>query len=133
MTYDRNAELAVSFLEAFNERAMERFLATLAPDIEVHTRRAIYRGREEAARWCERPLEHLTLEIESRQLMVGTEWAIATGTARARWRRDGSVAEEAPTAALWLIGAAGIRRWRSFDSLADALAAAGMDQLVVAT
>jgi hypothetical protein len=63
VTYDRNASLVRSFVDAFNRRDLEDFVAVLSDDVELRTARGIRRGRHEAAEWFNKPLDHLDLRF----------------------------------------------------------------------
>jgi ketosteroid isomerase-like protein len=125
-SYDRNAQVARAFVDAFNRREIDDFLLLLSDDIEVRTPRGVKRGRREIAEWFERPFDHLDLELTGDDYLLTGEVVVGWGLMRFRWRETGEIAEEKPAAAVWRIEDGLIRHWQPFPELYEALRFAGV-------
>jgi ketosteroid isomerase-like protein len=125
-TYDRNVALARSFVDAFNRRDGDDFVAVLSEEIELHTPRGIHRGRREAVEWFAKPLDHLESSFEGTRFIAGERDVVGIGDLVLRWKETGEVAERSQRAAVWRIDGELIRSWRAFESSADALVAIGI-------
>jgi ketosteroid isomerase-like protein len=124
--FDDNARLARAFIEAFNARDLDDFLAVLAEDVELRTPRGTRRGRVEAAQWFTKPFDHLDLRFEPKKLLVGDSEVVGVGELVFTWRETGELAELLERAAVWTVESGLIRSWQPYESPADALRAAGM-------
>jgi ketosteroid isomerase-like protein len=125
-TYDLNAGLALSFIDAFNRRDIDDFVALLAQDVELRTPRGIQRGRRAAAAWAQKPLDHLDVTFEPERLLVTEDGVIVVGELVFHWKENGGLAERSEAAAVWRVEGGLIRSWEPFDSSAAALRAAGI-------
>ncbi len=124
--YARNVGLARSFMDAFNRRDLDDFLAVLSEDVELRTRRGIRRGRREAQGWLSKPFDHLELQVEEGRLLATESEVVWLGRLAFTWRESGELAERVECAAVWGIEDGLIRSWEPFETPAEALRAIGV-------
>jgi ketosteroid isomerase-like protein len=120
------------FIRAFNERDLDRFVAVLDPEVELHSMKGLRRGREAARLWATRAPGGVQQTIELEQLYEdGTEGgagrAVALIVRRWRWDEDGSDAGADEMAWLFELREHRVHSWRPFADRAEALRAAGFD------
>lgn len=108
------------FVSTFNRSELNSFVATLAPDVEIHSVRGLRRGREEARAWATRKPGGVqqTVVIESveqrgdRVLMeIERQW---------HWDDDGSLASTEPMSWLFTLRDGLVGSWRPFEDRAAA-------------
>lgn len=114
---------ARAFVEAFNDRDLDRFVEIVDPEVELHSMRGTVKGREAARGWATRAPGGVQQTIE----IVGSETApgrVLLDIDRVwHWAEDGSYASTDEMA--WLFGVEDglVTSWRPFEDRAEARAA----------
>jgi ketosteroid isomerase-like protein len=124
--YECNVALARSFMDAFNRRDLDDFVAVLSEDIELRTARGIRRGHLEAEKWFTKPIDHLDLHVEEGRLLVTENEVVWFGQLAFTWTESGELAERVEGAAVWGVEDGLIRSWEPFETAAEALRAIGV-------
>jgi limonene-1,2-epoxide hydrolase len=120
------------FIRAFNERDLDAFVATLHPEVELHSMKGLKKGREEARLWATRKRGGVQQTIELEQLYEGgtdggADRAVAMIMRRWHWDDDeGEFAGEDEMAWVFELRDRKIRSWRPFEDRAEALRVAGI-------
>ena len=111
------------FIDAFNERDLDAFVATLDPEVEIHSMQGLRKGVEAAravgdagARGVQQTIELEELYAEGTATVV-----VALIFRRWRWAEDGSPAGEDEMAWLFELRDGRVRSWRPFEDRAEAL------------
>jgi ketosteroid isomerase-like protein len=107
----------------FNERDLDAFVATLHPDVELHSARGLRKGVEAARLWATREPGGVQQTIVLDELYEETDRAVALITRRWRWADDESHAGEDEMAWLFELVDGRIRSWRPFEDRQEALGA----------
>lgn len=130
------ANAVEEFIRAFNEGDLDRFVAVLDPEVEIHGMRSTRRGVEEAREWATRAPGGVQQNIVLEQLVPGEKGAAPDGAAPSPervvalierhmyWDEDGSPAGTDLMAWLFELRDGRIRSWRPYEDRAAALAAA---------
>jgi limonene-1,2-epoxide hydrolase len=119
------------FIRAFNARDLDAFVATLDPEVELHSMKGLLKGTEAARQWATRERGGVQQTIDLEQLYEGgTEGgggrAVALIMRRWHWDDDqGEFAGEDEMAWLFELHEHRIRTWRPFEDRAEALRLAG--------
>jgi limonene-1,2-epoxide hydrolase len=119
------------FIRAFNERDVEAFVATLDPEVELHSMKGLLKGTEAARLWATRKRGGVQQRIDLEQLYEGgTEGggghAVALIMRRWHWDDDeGEFAGEDEMAWVFELRERRIRSWRPFEDREEALRRAG--------
>jgi hypothetical protein len=114
------------FVRAFNERDVEAFLATLDPEVELHSMKGLLKGVEAARLWATRKRGGVQQTIEMEELYEGDSCAVALIMRRWHWDGDeGEFAGEDEMAWVFELRERRIRSWRPFEDRAEALRQAG--------
>jgi hypothetical protein len=114
------------FIRAFNERDIEAFLATLDPEVELHSMKGLKKGREAARLWATRKRGGVQQTIETERLYEGDDRAVALIMRRWHWDDDeGEFAGEDEMAWVFELHERRIRSWRPFEDRQEALRVAG--------
>lgn len=121
-----NAEIVRRFVEALNAGALEGLLATLHPDVELHTNRGLERGLDGARRWALKRLDHLVRHLEIEELIEIGGRIVALLRAELYWRETGELAEFSEPAWLFQLRGGKVARWRPYEDRQQALAEAGI-------
>ena len=127
-----NVEIVRRFADAGNRRDVAAFLATLHPDVELHTGQEVLHGHDGARRMVEHSYDHLALEVELQQVFESGDTVVGLGAMRFRWKETGDVAEENQVGAVWQLRDGKVVRWELHPDPDDALRAAGLDPSVAA-
>jgi limonene-1,2-epoxide hydrolase len=111
---------AREFIRAFNERDLDGFVATLDPEVELHSMKGLRKGREAARVWATRAPGGVQQTIELEELFeddteAGGGRALALIRRVWRWDEDGSAAGEDEMAWLFELRDQRIRNWRPFE------------------
>ncbi len=115
------------FVSTFNRSELDSFVATLDPEIEIHSLRGLRRGREEARAWATKKPGGVqqTVVIESVEerddrvlLEIERQW---------HWDEDGSHAATDTMAWLFTVRDGLVCAWRPFEDRAEARAAFASD------
>lgn len=113
-------QTAREFVEAFNQRDLDRFVSVLDPEVEIHSMRGLVTGREGAREWATRSPGGVQQTIE----VVGTETApgrVLFEIDRVwRWAEDDTLASTDEMA--WLFGVEDglVQSWRPFEDRDEA-------------
>ena len=114
---------ARAFVEAFNDRDLDRFVEIVDPEVELHSMRGTVRGREAARDWATRAPGGVQQTIE----IVGSETApgrVLLDIDRVwHWDEDGSYASTDEMAWLFEVEDGLVTSWRPFEDRAEARAA----------
>ncbi|MBS1888433.1 MAG: nuclear transport factor 2 family protein [Actinobacteria bacterium] len=118
------------FIRAFNERDLDGFVATLDPEVELHSMKGLVKGAEAAREWATRKRGGVQQTIELERLYVngaeGGGGAVALITRRWHWDdEDAEPAGEEEMAWVFELRDRRIRSWRPYEDREEALAAAG--------
>ena len=117
------------FIRAFNERDLDGFVATLDPDVELHSMKGLVKGAEAARRWATRKRGGVQQTIELEELYEDdAENGRAVALIMRRWHwddEDGELAGEDEMAWLFELRGHRIRSWRPFEDREEALRLAG--------
>jgi limonene-1,2-epoxide hydrolase len=114
------------FIRAFNERDLDAFVATLDPEVELHSMKGLKKGHEAARRWATRKRGGVQQTIELEDLYEGGDRAVALIMRRWHWDDDqGEFAGEDEMAWLFELHERRIRSWRPFEDREEALRVAG--------
>ncbi|MBS1860779.1 MAG: nuclear transport factor 2 family protein [Actinobacteria bacterium] len=119
------------FIRAFNERDLDAFVATLDPEVELHSMKGPLKGTEAARGWATRKRGGVQQTIEVEQIYAdeaegGDGRAVALIMRRWHWDDDeGDLAGEDEMAWLFELHGHRIRSWRPFEDRAEALRLAG--------
>ena len=121
------------FIRAFNERDLDAFVATLDPEVELHSMKGLLKGVEAARSWATRKAGGVQQTIELEELYEGgTEGgggrAVALVVRRWHWHHDGEFAGEDEMAWVFELRDHRIRSWRPYEDREEALRAAGFKQ-----
>lgn len=123
-------ETARAFIEAFNERDLDAFCATLHPDVEIHGRRGLRRGIAAAREWATRPPGGVQQRILLEELRERGDRVLALIVREWWWEEaesDAGMAGEDVMAWLFELRDGLVSSWRPFDDRGEALAAFGAD------
>jgi hypothetical protein len=114
------------FIRAFNERDLDAFVATLDPEVELHSMKGLLKGREAARLWATRKRGGVQQTIETEQLYQAEDRAVAMIMRRWHWDDDaGEFAGEDEMAWVFDLHEGRIRCWRPFEDREEALRIAG--------
>ncbi len=134
----------LEFIEAFNQRELDRFVAVLDSDVEIHSMRGLRRGVEEARDWATRMPGGVQQEIfierilrpPARVIPPGEDEggggdearskAVALIERRWHWDEDGSPAGSDEMAWLFELRGELIHSWRPYQDRSAALHDAGI-------
>jgi ketosteroid isomerase-like protein len=117
--------LVREFYDAFNAEDLDRFVATLHPDVELQTARGLREGRDEARAWATRsPGGSLHQTVVVNEVLAGKRGthAVALYTKQWHWREDSQLARADEMAALFTIRDGLVTRWQPFEDPAEATA-----------
>jgi limonene-1,2-epoxide hydrolase len=111
------------FIRAFNERDLDAFVATLHPDVELHSGRGLRKGVDAARLWATREPGGVQQTIVLDELYEDPDRAVALITRAWQWAEDGSAAGVDEMAWLFELRDGRVRSWRPYDDRAEALRA----------
>ncbi|MFZ9669614.1 MAG: nuclear transport factor 2 family protein [Solirubrobacterales bacterium] len=117
---DASEHVARAFVEAFNDRDLDRFVAVLDPEVEIHSMRGTVRGSEAARGWATRAPGGVqqTIEIVGSQAVPGM---VLLDIDRVwHWEEDGSYASTDEMAWLFEVEGGLVTSWRPFEDRAEA-------------
>jgi ketosteroid isomerase-like protein len=89
-----NVELARQVLAALSSGDLPAFAAMVHPEIEIHTARGVYRGRDEAEEWALKKYEHLQRHFAIDRLDAHGDEVVARVRTQYVWRESGLVGDE---------------------------------------
>lgn len=114
------------FIRAFNERDIDAFVATLHPEVELHSMKGLKKGHEAARHWATRKRGGVQQTIEIEQLHEGEGRAVAMIMRRWHWDDDaGEFAGEDEMAWLFELKDGRICSWCPYEDRAEAMRQAG--------
>jgi limonene-1,2-epoxide hydrolase len=111
------------FIRAFNERDLDAFVATLDPDVELHSGRGLRKGIDAARLWATRGTDGVQQTIILDELYEDPDRAVALITRAWHWAEDGSPAGVDEMAWLFELRDGRVRSWRPYDDRSEALRA----------
>jgi limonene-1,2-epoxide hydrolase len=111
------------FIRAFNERDLDAFVATLHPDVELHSGRGLRKGIDAARLWATRGPDGVQQSIVLDELYEDPDRAVALITRAWHWAEDGSPAGRDEMAWLFELRDGRVRSWRPYDDRSEALRA----------
>lgn len=114
------------FIRAFNERDLDAFIATLDPEVEIHSSRGMRKGLEAARVWATRKPGGVQQAIELEEIYEddtegGGGRALALIVRRWRWEESGELASEEEMAWAFELRNRRVLSWRSHRDRDDAL------------
>ena len=126
-----DADVAAEFIRAFNDGDVAAFEALVDPEVELHSRRGLRRGRDAARRWATRSpggvqQSILVERMRAREEPGRSAVVVALISRRWHWEEDGSFAGAEPMAWLFELRDGLVLSWRPFECREDALRAAGL-------
>ncbi|MBS1679398.1 MAG: nuclear transport factor 2 family protein [Actinobacteria bacterium] len=119
------------FIRAFNERDLDGFVATLDPEVELHSMKGLVKGAEAAREWATRKRGGVQQTIELERLYDdategGDGRAVALVMRRWHWDdEEGELAGEDELAWTFELRDGRIRSWRPSEAREEALRLAG--------
>ena len=119
------SETARRFIDAFNGRDLDGFVATLHPDVEIHGNRGLRKGIAEAREWATRKPGGVQQRILLDELREAGDRVLALVVREWWWEddEDADMAGEDVMAWLFELRDGLIRSWRPFDDRDEAAAA----------
>jgi limonene-1,2-epoxide hydrolase len=118
--------VAREFIEALNAGDLDGFLATLDPEVELHTNRGLETGLDGARRWALKRFDHLVRHLDVEELIEVGGRVVALLRAELYWREDGELAETSEPGWLFEVRAGKVARWWPYEDRQQALAEAGI-------
>ena len=122
---DDRERIVREFYDAFNAQELDRFVATLHPEVELQTARGLREGRKEARAWATKDpgggLEQTMVVDEVLPDSHGTH-ALALYTKRWHWRESSELARSDEMAGLFTFRDGLIARWQPFEDRDEARA-----------
>lgn len=113
--------VARGFVEAFNERDLDRFVSLLDPGVELHSMRGPVNGREAARDWATRPPGGVQQTIEIVGSTAEGGRVLFDIDRLWHWAEDGTHASTDEMAWLFEVGEDGlITSWRPFEERVEA-------------
>lgn len=111
------SETARRFIDAFNERDLDGFVATLHPEVEIHGNRGLRRGIAEAREWATRAPGGVQQRIQLDELREAGDLVLALIVREWWWEdvEDADMAGEDVMAWLFELRDGLIVSWRPFD------------------
>ena len=122
------AETARAFIDAFNGRDLDAFVATLHPAVEIHAGRGLRRGIDAAREWGTRAPGGVQQRILVEDVSEQDDRVLALIVREWWWEGDEEESGAEPAGAdvmAWLFGFRDglISSWRAFDDREEAVAA----------
>lgn len=119
---------ARGFVEAFNERDLDGFVATLDPEVEIHSMRGLRRGHQQAREWATRAPGGVQQTIEVVRVEATDDRVLFDVDRIWRWEEDGTLASTDEMSWLFEVGDDDglITSWRPFDDRAEAARSFGV-------
>jgi limonene-1,2-epoxide hydrolase len=113
------------FIRAFNERDLDAFVAVLDPEVELHARRGLRKGVEEARAWATREPGGVQQTIELERLhedvTEGGGRAVALIRRHWHWEEDDSLAGVDEMAWAFELRDRKVLSWRPYEDREEAL------------
>jgi ketosteroid isomerase-like protein len=115
---ESSLELAREVIGALSRGDVGAFGALLHPEIEIHTARGLYRGRDEAEEWARKRYEHLERRYAIHELREEGDRVLALVRTQYVWSDSGLVGDESPTAIELQFEDGKLIAWRYREDLA---------------
>ena len=96
MAAPSSAELARQVLAALSRGDVPAFSELVHPEIEIHTARGCYSGRDQAEEWAQKRYEHLERHFAVDGLDAEGDEVVARVHTQYVWRESGLVGNEEP-------------------------------------
>jgi len=114
---------AREFVRAFNERDLDAFVATLDPEVVLHSMKGERRGLDEARQWATRTPDGVQQTIVITSVEEFGEKVLARIRRDWHWAEDGTFAASDDMAWFFHFKDGLIDLWRPFEDTAEAFAA----------
>jgi len=114
---------AQAFIDTFNGRDLDAFVATLHPEVEIFGNRGVRRGTEEARAWATRVREGVQQRVIVEAMRESGDSVLATVVREWWWEHSDEEHEFAHRDEMaWLFRFSDglIREWRPFEDRAEA-------------
>lgn len=111
------------FVTAFNRSELDDLVATLDPEVELHSMRGLRKGRDEARAWATKAPGGVQQTIEIKSVEVAGGRVLMELDRVWRWAEDGTLASTDEMAWLFTTKDGLITSWRPFDDVEEARAA----------
>jgi ketosteroid isomerase-like protein len=124
-------QLVRDFYDAFNRQDLDRFVATLHPEVELQTARGPREGRDEARAWATKDARgglEQTMVLDDVTSDSRGAHAVALYRKQWHWRESSELAHSDEMAALFTFRDGLIARWQPFADRNAALTIAGLGQ-----
>lgn len=109
-----------AFVSAFNRSELDAFVATLDPEVELHSVRGLRKGREEARSWASRAPGGVQQTVAVGALEVSGDRVLAEIERHWHWAEDASHASTDEMAWLFRVKDGLVASWRPFEDRAEA-------------
>ena len=118
---DEPEQAARAFVEAFNDRDLDRFVSLLDQEVELHSMRGLVTGRTGARDWATRSPGGVQQTIEIVEAAAEGGTVLLEVDRIWHWAEDGTHASTDRMAWLFEVGEDGlITSWRPFEDRAEA-------------
>lgn len=122
MTVDESPDEQVvrEFIATFNRSELDSFVATLDPDVEIHSMRGVRRGPEEARDWATKVPGGVQQTVVAKSVEQRDDRVLVEIERLWHWEEDGSHAATDEMAWLFTVRTGRIASWRPFEDRDDA-------------
>lgn len=112
----------LEFVRSFNERDLDAFVATLDPEVEIHSRKGLVTGVDAARKWATRAPGGVQQTVVVTELEIVGEKALARIRRDWYWAEDDTLAGSDEMAWFFRLRSDRIVTWRPFADTAEAFA-----------
>jgi limonene-1,2-epoxide hydrolase len=119
----RNTDTAQAFIDTFNGRDLDAFVATLHPEVEIFSNRGVRRGIEEARAWATRVRQGVQQRVIVEGMRESGNQVLAMILREWWWEHseeEHEFAHRDEMALVFRFEDGLIREWRSFEDRAEA-------------
>lgn len=115
--------VARDFVYAFNRTDLDAFVATLDPQVELHSMRGLRKGRDEARAWATKAPGGVQQTVLIRSVEVDRDRVLFEIERQWHWAEDGTHASTDVMAWLFAVRDGLVAEWRPFEDRTEARAA----------